>query len=89
MEDKKSFEKMCSTFGKKNILESDKNIGMLEMSYPDVLKRTPGVFSAIANELWENNISIIDALIISNEHIIVVKEKDLLKAFEIVYNLCS
>ncbi len=87
--DKKSFDKMYASFGKKNIVEYDKNIGMIEISYPDVLKKTPGVFSAISGELGQNDISIIDALIISNEHIIVVDEKDLLKAFEIVYNLCS
>lgn len=87
--DKKSFDKMYSAFGKKNIIEYDKNIGMIELSYPDVLKKTPGVFSAISGELAGNDISIIDALIISNEHIIVVDEKDLLKAFEILYTMCN
>ena len=56
---------------------------MIEMIYPDVLEKTPGVFSAVSTELGENDISIIDALICSNEHIILVDEKDLLKAFEI------
>ena len=87
--DKKSFDKMYHAFGKRNIIEQDKNIGMIEISYPDVLKKTPGVFSAISTELGQNDISIIDALIISNEHIIVVDEKDLLKAFEILYGLCN
>lgn len=87
--DKKSFDKMYNTFGKNNIIEADKNIGMIEITYPDVLKKTPGVFSAISIELAQNDISIIDALIISNEHIIIVNEKDLLKSFEILYNLCN
>jgi len=87
--DKKSFDRMYSAFGKKNIIDYNKRIGMIEISYPDVLMKTPGVFSAISAELGENNISIIDALIISNEHIIVVDERDLLKAFEILYNLCN
>ncbi|HLC95869.1 MAG TPA: hypothetical protein VJH97_00925 [Candidatus Nanoarchaeia archaeon] len=87
--DKKSYEKMYATFGKKNILDSNRGIGMIELIYPDSLEKTPGVFSAISTELGANDISIIDALIISNEHIIVVDEKDLLKAFEILYNLCN
>ena len=87
--DHKSFEKMYNLFGKKNVIEYDKNIGMIEITYADVLKKTPGVFRVISTELGQNDISIIDALIISNEHIIIVNEKDLLKAFEILYNLCS
>jgi aspartokinase len=87
--DKKSFEKMYSEFGKKNIIEYNKAIGMVELVYPNTLEKTPGVFASISTELGSNNISIIDALIISNEHIIVVDEKDLLKSFEILYNLCS
>ncbi|MFH1642520.1 MAG: hypothetical protein ABIC04_06515 [Nanoarchaeota archaeon] len=87
--DKRSFDKISSSFDKKSILESNKKIGLIEVTYPDTLQTTPGVFSAISTELGANHISIIDALIISNEHIIVVDEKDLLKAFEILYNLCE
>ncbi|MBU1704950.1 MAG: hypothetical protein KJ922_06305 [Nanoarchaeota archaeon] len=87
--DEASYEKMQNRFGKRNILESKKGIGMNEITYPDILKETPGVFAAISTELGANDISIIDALIISNEHIIVLDEKDLLKGFEILYSLCN
>ena len=84
-----SFSKMHDLFGKNNIIESNKKIGMIEMVYPNALQKTPGVFSAVSTELGENDISIIDALVCSNEHIIIVDEKDLLKAFEILYNMCA
>ena len=87
--DKKSFDKMSSNFRKSDMIGYNKGIGMVELVYPETLAKTPGVFASISTELGSNNISIIDALIISNEHIIVVDEKDLLKAFEILYNLCS
>lgn len=87
--DKKSYNKMQDSFKKSDIIDSNKNIGMIEMIYPKELEKTPGVFSAVSTELGENNISIIDALICANEHIIVVDEKDILKAFEVLYNLCS
>ena len=87
--DQKSYPKMYETFGKNNIIDQNKKIGMIEMTYPDILKKTPGVFSAISTELGENDISIIDALICSNEHILLVDETDLLKAFEILYNMCN
>jgi hypothetical protein len=87
--DQKNFEKMQAVFGKDNIVSSNRKLGMLEIIYPEILEKTPGVFSIISNELGENDISIIDALICSNEHIIVVDEKDLLKAFDVIFNLCK
>lgn len=85
---RKSYERTIELFGRKNIIEMSRNIGMIEMVYPDILKKTPGVFSVISTELAQNDISIIDALICANEHIIVVDDKDLLKAFAIVAELC-
>lgn len=87
--DQKNFEKMSDFFQKQNIVGSSRKLGMIEMIYPDILQKTPGVFSVISSELAENEISIIDALICSNEHIIIIDEKNLLKAFDIVFNLCN
>lgn len=84
-----SFDKMQEFFGKKNIIGKNKKIGMIEMIYPDILQKTPGVFSVISTELAQNDISIIDALICANEHIIIVSEADLLRAFEVVDNICK
>ena len=87
--DQKNLEKIKSTFPKDLILEENKKVGMVEINYPRILKKTPGVFSIIYNELAENDISIIDALISSNEHILIIEEEKLLKAFELVQKLCS
>ena len=87
--DQKNLEKIKSTFPKDLILEENKKVGMVEINYPRILKKTPGVFSIIYNELAENDISIIDALISSNEHILIIEEEKLLKAFELVQKLCG
>ena len=87
--DQKNLEKIKSTFPKDLILEENKKVGMIEINYPKILKRTPGVFSIIYNELVENDISIIDALISSNEHILIIEEEKLLKSFELIQKLCS
>ena len=87
--DQKNLEKIKSTFPKDLILEENKKVGMVEINYPRILKKTPGVFSVIYNELAENNISIIDALISSNEHILIIEEEKLLKAFELIQKLCG
>lgn len=85
--DKKNADKVISQFSKKNILNMIKNVGMLELSYSKDLEKTPGVFFIIANELAQNDISIIDALISASEHIIVVDEKDITRAFDLIYAL--
>ena len=86
--DQKNFEKIKSVFPKDLVLEENKKVGMIEINYPRILKKTPGVFSVIYNELAENDISIIDALISSNEHILIIEEEKILKAFELIYVLC-
>ena len=87
--DKKSYNKMYDSFKKNDVIDTNKDIAMIEMIYPKELEKTPGVFSVISNELGENEISIIDALICANEHVIIVDAKDILKSFEILHNLCS
>lgn len=87
--DQKNLEKIKPVFPKELILEENRKVGMIEINYPRILKKTPGVFSVIYNELAENGISIIDALISSNEHILIVEEEKLLKAFELIQKLCG
>jgi DNA polymerase III delta prime subunit len=71
--DQKNLEKVKEQFPRELILEENRKVGMIE----------------VTNGLAESNISIIDALISSNEHILLVEEENLLKAFELIYNLCS
>ncbi len=85
--DQKNFDNVKSIFPKELILEENKKVGMVEIAYPRILKKTPGVFSIIYNELAENQISIIDALISPNEHILIIDEDKLLKAFDLIYGL--
>lgn len=87
--DQSNYDKIVGLFPRKVLLKSTKKVGMIEICYPLILERTPGVFSIISGEFAQNDISIIDAVISSNEHIIVIDEKNLLKATEIVYSLCD
>lgn len=87
--DQKDFDKLREMFSARNIISSQRKLGMIEMIYPDALGKTPGVFFAITQELASHQISIIDALISSNEHIIIIDEPKVLKAFEAIYQLCQ
>ena len=70
-----------------DLIVVNKKVGMIEINYPLELEKTPGVFNIISSELAQNNISIIDAVISSNEHIILIHEDDLIKGFTLIYEL--
>jgi hypothetical protein len=87
--DSKHMTKMKTFFKTKNIVAATEKLSMIEMIYPDVLTKTPGVFSVLSSELGSHDISILDALICSNEHIIIIEEKHLVAAFELIFHLCA
>ena len=76
-------------FNKKNVVNVEKNLGELTIVYGEDITKTPGVFAFLSNELAANNISIIDSMICHSEHLIIVKEKELQKAFNTVFQLVT
>ncbi|MBI2140631.1 hypothetical protein HYU14_06935 [Candidatus Woesearchaeota archaeon] len=87
--DRKNMDKVKGLFSPKNILSQNNKVGMIEISYPPELEKTPGVFAVISGELGQNDISINAALIAPREHIIIVDEDKLLKAFEVIFGLAG
>ena len=85
--DRKNLENLKQQFPKRNILHENNNVGMIEITYPEDLVKTPGVFSLISQELAQHDISISAALIGTQEHIIVVNDDQVLKAAELIYHL--
>ncbi len=85
--DRKNMDKVKGIFSQKNILSQNNKVGMIEISYPPELEKTPGVFAIISGELGQSDISIVAALIAPREHIIIVDEDKLLKAFEVIFGM--
>lgn len=85
--DIEKMDKINNLFSTRDITEIEKNIGLLIIRYSEEITKTPGVFALIANELGANDISIVDSLICHSEHIIVVREKDIMKAFNVIFEL--
>jgi len=85
--DKRGKRTVEDLFLKKDIIDIEENIGLLHMGYNIDVTKTPGVFALLANELGANDISIVDSMICHSEHIIIVREKDIRKAFDIVFDL--
>ncbi len=85
--DKENKKKVDEAFSKKEIIDEEKNIGLLSIDYGSNITKTPGIFALIANELGANDISIVDSMICHSEHIIIVQEKDIQKAFNVIFDL--
>ena len=87
--DEKILPEAKDVFNKKEIVNQEKDLGELTIAYDSDITKTPGVFAYLSNELAANNISIIDSMICYSEHLIIVKEKELKKAFNVVFELVS
>lgn len=85
--DKEQKKKIEGLFSEKEIIATEADIGLLHISYGVDVTKIPGVFALIANELGANGVSIVDSMICHLEHVIVVREKDIQKAFNIVFSL--
>jgi len=87
--DEKTVEETKKLFLTEEIVNIERGLGELTISYEADITTTPGVFAFLSNELAANNISLIDSMICHSEHLIIVKEKELQKAFNAVFSLIS
>lgn len=85
--DDKSLEQVKKIFTTREIVMKERNIGELSIIYNTDITGSPGVFALLSNELAANNISIVDSMICHSEHIIIVKEKDIQRAFNVLFGL--
>lgn len=85
--DEKMLDEAKKIFTKMEIVDVEQNLGELTIIYNVDITKTPGVFALLSNELAANNISIIDSMICHSEHLIIIKEKELQKGFQVVFDL--
>lgn len=66
----------------------DKGLGELTIEYAEEIVKVSGkLFAIVVNELAMNNIAIIDSMICHQEHVIIIKEDELDRAFKIIFEL--
>ena len=85
----KNLEKVESLFPKKKIIKIDKNLAEINMHlHPEAVK-TPGIIAVISNELAMNGVNVMESMSCVPEMLWFVKEKDVLKAYNVMYQLCG
>lgn len=87
--DEKTLDEVKKIFNSSEIGDLEKNLGEITITYNIDITKTPGVFALLSNELAANNISIIDSMICHSEHLIIVKEKDLQRSFNVLIELTT
>ena len=85
--DEKNLKKIKSLFSEDKILRIDKNIAEINVHmHPDGIY-IPGVLAIAANELAIHEINLLEAMSCFPEWLWFVDEKDILKAYNVLYNL--
>ncbi len=86
--DEKNLEKALELIPKKAILKVQKNLAEINMHlHPEAVK-TPGIILVITTEFILNNVNIYELMSCVPEMLIFVEEKDLLRAYQILFEMC-
>ncbi|KYK30192.1 hypothetical protein AYK20_04520 [Thermoplasmatales archaeon SG8-52-1] len=87
--DEKNMNKVIDLFPKNKIISKEKGLAEINIYIHPEMQTTPGILAAIANELAINDINIVEFMTCPPEMICVVKKGDLLRASNVLYNLCE
>ena len=85
----KNLEEIKKLFPNDKIIKIDKKLAEINMHLHPEAVNTPGIISIISSELAMNDVNVMEVMSCVPEMLWFVKEKDVLKAHNIVYHLCS
>ena len=85
--DEKSLPVVQGVFERGEVVEVIKGLGELSINYAADITKIPGLFATLSNELGVNGVSIVDSMICHREHLIIVQEADIEKAFTVIFRL--
>ncbi len=86
--DEKNLEKVLKLIPKNIIIKTQKNLAEVNMHLHPEAVNTPGIVFAIASDLLLNNVVMYEIMSCVPEMLIFVEEKDLLKAHQVLFELC-
>jgi aspartokinase len=87
--DAKNLENVKNLFPEENIINIDENLGEINMHLHPKAVDTPGIIAVVSNELTMNRINVMETMSCVPELLWFVKEKDIVKAYNVIYQLCK
>lgn len=86
--DEKNLENITDLFPKDKILKIDRNLAEINIHMHPKMITTRGILAVMANELAISGINIMEIMSCLPEMLLFVKEEDILKAYQVLYQLC-
>ena len=80
-------EKIASLFSKKSILYVESNLAEINVQLSEEAVKTPGIVATITTEFMLHGINLYESVSCIPEMMFFVKQKDLMKSYEILSNL--
>lgn len=87
--DQKNLEKVRKLFPEDKIIKIDEDLAEINMHLHLEAVNTPGIITISSNELTMNGINVMETMSCVPELLWFVKEKDALKAYNVLYQLCK
>jgi len=87
--DEKNLEKVKNLFPEDKIIKIDRNLAEINMHLHPEAVNTPGIIAVISNEFAMNDINVMETMSCVPEMLWFVKEKDILRAYNVLYQLCQ
>ena len=85
----KNKEKVLSLFSRKFVLHIEESIAEINIHLSNEAVRTPGIISVLSTELMIHNINLMEVASCVPEMLFFVKQKDVVKSYEILFGLCK
>ncbi len=82
-------DKILSLFSKKSILHIEDNLAEINIHLSDEAVKTPGIISTLSTEFMLHDINIYESMSCIPEMLFFVKQKDIVKSYEILSTLIS
>ena len=87
--DMKNLDNVLALFPKSKILHVESDVAEINMLLHPKMQTTPGILAITSTELAVNGINIVESVNCPPEMLMYVKEADLLKAYNVLYQLCN
>ena len=85
----KNKEKIVNLFPKRLVDSVQNNIAEINITLNEEGKRTPGMVSVISTELMLHNINMVETMSCLPEFLLFVDQSDVVKAYEVLFNMCN
>ena len=86
---KKNEKKVLSCIDKRLILRIEDNLAQINIQLSDTAVKTPGIITVLSTELMMHNINVVEVMSCVPEMLFFVKQKDVVKAYELLFNMCG